>query len=465
MSRRKNATFNTVKVPIEFDSMEDRDMIIKYQRQQTHIVRSVFKKEENEQSYDFNSFNHYNDIDLLDSWWKQSAVYEGKAKYDSKKEIEKQEDRVIHVCFGGKQTMNDYRNGLLTKDELWLERLNPLTSIGERDSGTKRTGGNRKFKLSEDLKTVYVKLKEKNIKAKILVKLHENYSDVVQAISLHHKTGNVPITYKISSKYLYISYAVEDLYDCIAKKSLIPDRIFSIDLNPNYIGWSVVQWHNRNTPEIIDSGVISMKSLNDYENALIQQGVRKRDERRKYISNERNAEIYPIAQFLVSKAVHYQSSMFCYEKLEIKSEDHDKGSWYNRLINSQWLRKPLIDNINKHLALNGIKKIEVRANYSSFIGNFIFKNLMPGVLPDMCLASIEIGRRGYEYYHQYIIKDKEPLKNIIIPRVEDFQILIGKTMEVFDLKEEKIDLKKIYRKLNDSKVTYRVSLDSTNPEF
>ena len=365
---------------------------------------------------------------------------------------------MIHVCFSGKQTMNDYRAGLLSKDELWLARLNPLTSIGERDSGTKRTGGNRKFKLSDDLKTVYVKLKEKTVKANILVNLHDNYSDLVQAISLHHKTGDLPLTYKISSKYLYISYAVEDLYDCIAnciaKRTLILNRVFAIDLNPNYIGWSVVQWHNSNTPEIIDSGVISMKSLNDYENALIKQCVSKSDERRKYISNERNTEIYPIAQFLVSKAVHYQCSLFCYEKLEIKSEDHDKGSWYNRLINSQWLRKPLIENINKHLALNCIKKVEIRANYSSFIGNFIYRNLMPGVLPDMCLSSIEIGRRGYEFYHQFIIKDKEPLKNIIIPRVEDFQILIEKTMEVFDLKEDEINLKKIYRKLNDSKVTY-----------
>ena len=92
MSRRK-MTFNTIKIPVEYTSTGDKDMIISYQRQQTHIVRSVYKKEEKKQDYDFNSFNNYNDIDLLDSWWKQSAVYEGKAKYDSKLEIEEQEEK------------------------------------------------------------------------------------------------------------------------------------------------------------------------------------------------------------------------------------------------------------------------------------------------------------------------------------------------------------------------------------
>ena len=45
MSRRK-MTFNTIKIPVEYTSTGDKDMIISYQRQQTHIVRSVYKREE-----------------------------------------------------------------------------------------------------------------------------------------------------------------------------------------------------------------------------------------------------------------------------------------------------------------------------------------------------------------------------------------------------------------------------------
>lgn len=81
-------TYNTIKLPVEYSSADDLNLVLAYQRQQTHIVRSVFCRCEKKQHCDFNSFNHYNDIDLLDSWWKQSAVYEGKAKYDAKNDAE-----------------------------------------------------------------------------------------------------------------------------------------------------------------------------------------------------------------------------------------------------------------------------------------------------------------------------------------------------------------------------------------
>jgi hypothetical protein len=48
--------------------------------------------------------------------------------------------------------------------------------------------------------------------------------------------------------------------------------------------------------------------------------------------------------------------------------------------------------------------LEVKPEYSSFIGNFLFRSLNK---PDMVLASIELSRRGYEYFNQYIVKLKE----------------------------------------------------------
>ena len=38
----------------------------------------------------------------------------------------------------------------------------------------------------------------------------------------------------------------------------------------------------------------------------------------------------------------------------------------------------------------------------------------------MILASIELTRRGYEYFNQYITKKKEQKKNIIQPNINDF---------------------------------------------
>ena len=51
----------------------------------------------------------------------------------------------------------------------------------------------------------------------------------------------------------------------------------------------------------------------------------------------------------------------------------------------------------------------------------------------MVLASIEIGRRGYEFYNQYIIKTKEIKKNVIIPEIKDFYDRWIKSLEEFKL--------------------------------
>ena len=67
----------------------------------------------------------------------------------------------------------------------------------------------------------------------------------------------------------------------------------------------------------------------------------------------------------------------------------------------------MISNIKKRCNIQGIRVLTVQANYSSFIGNFLYRDLE---LPDMVLASIELGRRGYEFSLQYIKKVKEKVK-------------------------------------------------------
>ena len=65
-----------IHVDIRYESEEDRLMIIKIINQQNHITRSAFKRLNAGQSVTFNDFNFYNDIDYLDSWLKQSAIYD-----------------------------------------------------------------------------------------------------------------------------------------------------------------------------------------------------------------------------------------------------------------------------------------------------------------------------------------------------------------------------------------------------
>lgn len=100
--------------------------------------------------------------------------------------------------------------------------------------------------------------------------------------------------------------------------------------------------------------------------------------------------------------------------------------------------------------------MEAKPNYSSFVGNFLFRGLN---LPDMVLSSIEIGRRCYEFKTQYIDKTQEQRKNIILPDVNDFNDRFIKSLEEFNIDGEIRDMVKIYDYLKKSKSRYRLSLD------
>ena len=96
--------------------------------------------------------------------------------------------------------------------------------------------------------------------------------------------------------------------------------------------------------------------------------------------------------------------------------------------------------------------------YSSFIGNFLYRSLN---LPDPILASIELGRRGYEFNAQYIEKTKEKSKTIVQPDLKKFDDLISKSLEEFSIKENFKDLIDLYYLFNkDSKMMYRVPFNS-----
>ena len=110
----------------------------------------------------------------------------------------------------------------------------------------------------------------------------------------------------------------------------------------------------------------------------------------------------------------------------------------------------------------GIKLLSVKPEYSSFIGNFLFRSLN---LPDPALASIELGRRGYEFYNQYITKVKEIKRNIIQPDYNKFNYLITKSLEEFGLLNEFNSLVDVYYLLKKSKRTYRLSVTQFQEQF
>ena len=173
-----------------------------------------------------------------------------------------------------------------------------------------------------------------------------------------------------------------------------------------------------------------------------------------YFNNKRNHEMIEVAKDLMNIAKTCQCHLVVIEDLNIKGNDRSKGKKLNRLCNSFFIRNAFINNLNKRCNMDDIKFLKVIPSYSSFIGNFLYRGLN---LPDPILASIELGRRGYEFNTQYIEKSKEKSKTIVQPSLKKFDDLIHKSLEEFGIKEsfkDLIDLYYLFKK--DPKMMYRV---------
>ena len=383
-----------------------------------------------------------NNIDLIGSYLKKCAV-----KHATQL-LEKKSDKPM--IFGGKKNFLLRCQGKISKDEFKQKRLSKLYIIGEGNQHA-----NRFIQINSDLCSFTFK-PNRNTNIQLTINgRYKRYQSTLQQLYILQQDKQIPLTYQLDDEYIYITYDESVVYKQCYKSIL--NRVFAIDLNPNYIGWSVVDWESSSEFKVISSGVISTKDINDFDNSL--KGLPSTDTKKLYINNKRKYEVYEITKYLVQIATHYRCELFIREDLNIESSDKTLGKRFNKLVNNQWNRSKMISNIKKRCNIVGIRFLTVQANYSSFIGNFLYRDLE---LPDMVLSSIELGRRGYEFSLQYIKKVKDKVKNIIFPLISDFKDRYTKSLEEFGISGEVTGLKDIYYKLKNSKSRYRVSLDDLN---
>ena len=432
----------------------DKLLLNDYIKQYNHVYRVAFNNLQSHKKNKLSELTNLNNIDLLDSWFIQSANYEVKTLYklvgDKK------------VIFGGRKNFIKRCQHKITYDEFNSYRFQPLCSYGEKKSGTKSVHGNRKFKLSDDLTFIILKLKERKIKINLPKYLHSNIKYILKHIYKHQILDDVAITYKIDYNYLYIQFDESIILNKNNNLDKIQNRVLSLDLNPNYIGWSIVDWKSESEFNVVKSGVYSIKNLNDKNFNFKNKGYSSESRERKYISNKRLYETIQIVKNIINKSIYYKCQLISIEDLNIKSSDLNKGKRLNKLINNSWCRNAFVNNLTKRCNIHNIKLLKVKPEYSSFIGNFLYRSLN---LPDMVLASIEIGRRGYEFYNQYISKVKEIKKNIIKPDLNMFNRLYLKSLEEFKLQPTYKDLIELYYFFKKSKMMYRLSIDQFNLQF
>ena len=421
------------------------NLIKKYREQYSSVLHYAYNRRyENVSEKDVeHQISSLNNIPLIKSYLKRCAV-------KNATQLIKDGDKK-QLIFGGKKNFIERCKGKITIDEFLNKRLSKLFIIGEANRY-----GNRMVVINDDLLSFTFK---PTMKDRIVLDIdgrYKRYKTLLNKLYHLQQDKQISITYQLDNEYVYLTYD-ETLLNQYIRYQPIKNRIFAIDLNPNYIGWSVVDWKNSSKFEVVKSGVISIKDINDIDFNLKNKSSESKE--RIYINNKRTFETYEISKLLVDTAKYYRCEVFGLEELDINSKDRDKGKHFNKLVNNVWNRNKLVNNIKKRCDIYSIRVMLAKPNYSSFVGNFLFRDLK---LPDMTLASIEIGRRCYEFKTQYINKSKDKRKNIILPDVNDFNDRYIKSLEEFNIPGEIKDLVRVYNFLKKSKSRYRLSLDDLN---
>ena len=205
----------------------------------------------------------------------------------------------------GRKNLEDRCKGLISREEYKKRRLSSIYSIGT----AKPYKGNQKFRIDKDKRSIifqpnrYVHFKFD------FLSIAKNYVKIIEKLFIRQEAKDLPITYKLNSEYVYISFEEEILYKDDFKFRKIKDRYMSLDLNPNYIGYSIIDWKDSSNFRVIHSGVYSFKFLN---NLYSDEKLSSEDKKLKYKSNKKNYEIIQVARNLIKKCCYFKVENFIY---------------------------------------------------------------------------------------------------------------------------------------------------------
>jgi IS605 OrfB family transposase len=318
--------------------------------------------------------SNLNNIELLDKSMRQSIRKKAKTDYST--------NEIKNPIFGGKLNFTKRKYKEISNEEYKKNRLHGIWMIGDKNSYS----GNRKFKL-DIIKNNTIIFKP-NSKTKIpicLNKLSKENKKLLYKLEELCENKLACFTVELNEKFICITF--EESILKTPRDEFVKGRVLAFDMNPNYIGITIKD----NDKEIIYKEVLDASGLTEFIKGKTD---------RKYQNRKRKYETFQTAKHISNLAKHYKVEVVVFEKLDMKPQEHNKGKKYNRLVNNDWNRKDLVNNIKKRCNINDITYIEIYPQYSSFIGC-----LLNPKETDSIAASLELSRRGYLYNKKYITKE------------------------------------------------------------
>ena len=328
--------------------------------------------------------------------------------------------------------------GLISNEEFKISKSRGFTSEGQANQK-----GNRHFKFDILNNTIIYKRNRKERINLSLPNLKKKVKEELLKIQYLMEEKKLPVTIKLKNGYIFITFDESIVHNELKLKDLKSSRVMGIDLNPNYIGFSVLEFNDDDSFSVIKKGVFDVTLLN-----------------KDFKKNKKRHELRELNHKLIRVCKHYKVSKICIEELVISSSDKDQGKTFNRLCNNQWNREVTVSNLKVLTSTYGIELVEVNPIYSSFVGNIEYGN---STTPDMVASSIEIGRRGYKKFFKgwfYSTLNLEKVKNKfnqwkeeIYSNIENWKELFLKVKKSgmryrFQLNESDAVFERFYHKMN-----------------
>ncbi|MGG5890623.1 hypothetical protein ACLF3G_26290 [Falsiroseomonas sp. HC035] len=299
---------------------------------------------------------------ILDAWSLHCATLEGR---DLRKA--RPDERMI---FGSRRHFERRQAGLISRDEWRAHRLRPFCTRGDR-----LYLGNRHFRLSPDAShcrfTIYGREVVLDLPA-----MTGNAGVILRQAAALAAAKAINVTFRIDASHLHITIDPQDLPNHSEWRRPIPalpGRAFGIDLNPDWVGISVVE----NT-----GNVLSLDETRVLDHALVQLRLD-----RKASSEQVREALAALCGRIIDTARHQRAGVIAIESGLGKLRSGGRNRALNWRLNA-WARTILVHMLTRKARLAGLKVVEVWSGYSTTIGNLAF------ALRDACAAATEIARRG-----------------------------------------------------------------------
>ena len=340
------------------------------------IVRMAFNRyqdglsEKEVRAYVSQRFSH-------NSWFIQSAVKEAQAIY-----LARGKERVV---FGGKKNLKRYIKGLITKEQFKYNRMLPACSCGQA-----HRFGNRLFRFDLDnRKVVYKPSRQRHVDIQF-TPVRTTLAKELSKIQELTEQAKLTVTVKFTDKHLYLTYDESLIYN-EAYKGLKHNRVLGIDMNPNYIGVSVIEFDEHGEFKVLHKEVYDLTRLTK------SSGESSQHKKSKYFTNKLKHETLSIAHKINKLVDYWKCSKLAIEDLSIKPSEKQKGKAFNRLCNNRWERQLFVNKLKMLANIHRYELVEVNPAYSSIVGNFAYGDENT---PDMVASAIEIARRAYKTFEK-----------------------------------------------------------------